>query len=143
MKRRNFFRSIALGGMSAALTPIVKAAPTLHTAKEKPATNIKDALAIPRNANSMPGKYPGKVVKATHPGCIVGTEWQDENGSYINAEGKFYGEDRIEKEHVARHLCFGLYLSAIARQGGVEYYRRYDRLLRRRTVGQSAIHLPL
>ena len=71
MKRRNFFRSLALGGASVAFSPIVKAAPSAQAVKEKPATNIKDALAIPRNENSMPGKYPGKVVKATHPGCIV------------------------------------------------------------------------
>ena len=198
MKRRNFFRSLALGGASVAFSPIVKAAPSAQAVKEKPATNIKDALAIPRNENSMPGKYPGKVVKATHPGCIVdgqpseesayemlrncllnltgkenlkeawlqfvgpddviglkvnpiagkllstshaltqsiinqleeagisrkniviwdrreadlkesgftpenypdiriiGTEYTDENGSYINAEGKFYGEERID-----------------------------------------------
>ena len=30
---------------------------------------------------------------------IIGTEYTDENGSYINAEGKFYGEERIDKEH--------------------------------------------
>lgn len=70
MKRRNFFRSLALGGASVAFSPIVKAAPSVQAAKEKSATNIKDALSIPRNGNSMPGKYPGKVVKATHPGCI-------------------------------------------------------------------------
>lgn len=200
MQRRNFFRSIALGGVSAALSPIVKAAPLAHTAKEKPATNVKDALAIPRNQHSMPGCYPGKVARATDPGCIVdgqpseeitygmlkkcmqqltgqdnlreawlqfvtpddviglkvnpiagkllstshaltqsiinqleeagisrdhiiiwdrreadlkesgftpenypgiriiGTECQDENGSYINAEGCFYGEERIDKD---------------------------------------------
>ena len=33
-----------------------------------------------------------------YPGIrITGTEYQDENGSYINAEGKFYSEDRIDK----------------------------------------------
>ena len=200
MKRRNFFRSLALGGASVAFSPIVKAAPAVHADKEKSATNIKDALAIPRNEHSMPGKYPGKVTRTTHTGCIVdgqpsegityemlrnsmlnltgksnlkeawlqfvgpddviglkvnpiagkllstshaltqsiinqleeagiprkniiiwdrreadlkesgftpenypeikiiGTEYPDENGSYINAEGKFYGEERIDKE---------------------------------------------
>ena len=28
---------------------------------------------------------------------IIGTEYQDENGSYVNAEGKFYGEERVDK----------------------------------------------
>ena len=201
MQRRNFFRSIALGGVTAALSPIVKAAAPLIPAKEKPETNIKDALTIPRNDFSMPGKYPKKVIKANHPACIVdgkpspaaaydmlescmlmltkqsnveqawlqlvgkddiiglkvnpiggkllstshavtqaiirqlekagiprkqiiiwdrreedlkeagftaenypgieiiGTECRDENGSYVNAEGKFYGEERIDKNH--------------------------------------------
>ncbi|MCD8270784.1 MAG: DUF362 domain-containing protein [Parabacteroides sp.] len=201
MKRRNFFRSIALGGASIAFSPIVKAMPAVEADKAKPATNVQDALSIPRNEHSMPGKYPGKVAKVTHSGCIVdgqpseeitygmlkscmqnltgkenlkeawlqfvgpddviglkvnpiggkllstshaltqsiinqleeagisrdhiilwdrreedlresgftpenypgikiiGTECQDENGSYINAEGKFYGEERIDKNH--------------------------------------------
>lgn len=199
MQRRNFFKSIALGGVTAAFSPIVKAAAPEIPAPEKPETNIKDALAIPRTKNSMPGKYPGKVIKTFHPESIVdgkpsdavayemlktsmlrltgksnlkdawlefvtpediiglkvnpiagkllstshavtqaiirqleeagisrdrlviwdrreadlkesgfttdrypgiritGTEYQDENGSYINAEGKFYSEDRIDK----------------------------------------------
>lgn len=199
MQRRNFFRSIALGGVSVAISPIVKAAPPQQTAKEKPGTNIKEAIAIPRKECSMPGKYPGKVAKVNNPDCIVdgkpsepvayemvkscmlnltgkdslkeawlqlvgpddiiglkvnpiagkllstshavtqsivkqleesgiprknliiwdrreadlkesgftpenypdirilGTEFQDENGSYINKEGKFYGEERIDK----------------------------------------------
>lgn len=71
MKRRNFFRAIVAGGVGAAVTPIMKAAPLLTQAKEKPETNIDTAKAIPRTANSMPGKYPGKVVKVGHPGCIV------------------------------------------------------------------------
>lgn len=201
MQRRKFFRSLAVGGVTAALSPIVKAAAPLEPATEKPQTNIDEAIAIPRTAASMPGRYPGKVVKANHPGCIVdgqpsgeiayemlkeamlrlsgsdnlqeawlqlvgpedviglkvnpiagkllstshavtraiirqleeagiprdrlviwdrrevdlkesgfvaenypgirivGTEFQDENGSYINAEGKFYGEERIDKNH--------------------------------------------
>lgn len=201
MKRRNFFRSLALGGLSAAMAPVAKAVPSLTQTGEKPATNIKEAMAVPRKECSMPGRYPGKVAKASHPGCIIdgkpsagvayemlktcmlrlsgkenlkeawlqfvgpddviglkvnpiagkllstshaitqsivrqleeagisrknliiwdrrevdlkesgftadnypgirilGTEYQDENGSYINAEGKFYGEERIDKTH--------------------------------------------
>lgn len=201
MQRRNFFRSIALGGVTAALSPIVKAAAPLVPAKEKPETNIEEALAVPRTDSSMPGKYPKYVVKANHPAAVVdgkpsekaayemlescmlmltkqgslkqawlkfvgpediiglkvnpiggkllstshavtraiirqleeagiprkqiviwdrreedlkeagftaenypdieiiGTEYRDENGSYVNAEGKFYGEERIDKNH--------------------------------------------
>lgn len=196
MKRRNFFRSLALGGAGMVFSPVAKAMPV---PKEKPATNLKDALAIARTPQSMPGKYPGKVVKVQNPKCVVdgrpdeqaayemlkramleltgaedlkaawlqfvgpddiiglkvnpiagkllstshaltrsvvrqleeagisrkqlviwdrrevdlresgftaerypgirilGTEYQDEQGSYVNAVGKFYGEERIDK----------------------------------------------
>ncbi|MDH6358057.1 DUF362 domain-containing protein [Parabacteroides sp. PF5-9] len=73
MKRRNFFRSIAASGVGAVLSPVVKAAPapTVTQTRKKPETNIATAKAIPRTINSMPGKYPGKVVKVTNPDCIV------------------------------------------------------------------------
>lgn len=204
MKRRNFFRSIALGGVGAALTPVAKAASSLASEKMKPQTNVKQALAIPRNEYSMPGKYPGKVVKMNSAHCvmdgkpseavayemlksgmlyltgesdlkaawlrfvgpedviglkvnpiagkllstshavtqsvikqleeagiprknliiwdrrevdlkesgfteenypgirILGTEYQDENGSYIDADGKYYGENRIDRSQYFR-----------------------------------------
>ncbi len=35
----------------------------------KPKTNIEDALKYARNENSMPGKYPGKVVQVNHENC--------------------------------------------------------------------------
>lgn len=184
-----------------AFSPIAKATDQLKPAAAKPDTNLKDAIAIPRTAHSMPGQYPGKVVKANHPACITdgkpsdaaayemlktamlhltgkdtlkeawlglvgpedviglkvnpiagkllstshavtqaivrqleeagisrsklviwdrrgadlkesgftaanypdiriaATECQDENGSYINPEGKFYSEERIDKNH--------------------------------------------
>ncbi len=73
MQRRKFFRSLAAGGAGAILSPVIKAAPAPLVSQEKvkPVTNIADAKAIPRNKNSMPGKYPGKVVKVVHPGSIV------------------------------------------------------------------------
>ncbi|NDV95549.1 DUF362 domain-containing protein [Dysgonomonas sp. 521] len=71
MERRKFFKSLFLGGLGATVSPILKAAPSLVTEDIKPETNIKDALAIPRNASSMPGKYPGKVVRVNHSSVIV------------------------------------------------------------------------
>jgi len=73
MQRRKFFRSLAVGGAGVALSPIIKAAPapSLTQNKEKPSTNIADAVAIPRNQHSMPGKYPGKVIKTEHSNCII------------------------------------------------------------------------
>lgn len=75
--RRNFFRIAAVGSLGAAIMPPVliqnlqaqeKATP------EKPATNIADALKYPRTEASMPGKYPGRVVRVNHPGSSVDKE---------------------------------------------------------------------
>lgn len=73
MKRRNFFRTLVASGVGAAAAPVIKASehPLLTQAPEKPETNIATAKAIPRTSQSMPGKYPGKVVKVDHPGCVV------------------------------------------------------------------------
>ena len=37
----------------------------------KPATNIADALKYERTENSMPGKFPGKVVQINHTKCVI------------------------------------------------------------------------
>jgi hypothetical protein len=73
MKRRNFFRSVLATGIGATLSPIIKAAPAPVTTQQsvKPATNAAEIKAIPRTANSLPGRYPGKVVQANHAQCIV------------------------------------------------------------------------
>ena len=73
MKRRTFFKTVAAGGLSTVLTPVIKATPpeTLKIAQDKPATNIADAMAIPRNKMSMPGIFPGSVVRVNHPACVV------------------------------------------------------------------------
>lgn len=73
MKRRDFFRFVSLTGAGLALSPVVKAAEMspLFGADDKPATNISDAIAIPRVKGSMPGLYPGKVVRATNPNSVI------------------------------------------------------------------------
>lgn len=73
MKRRNFFRTLLASGVGAAAAPVAKASehPLFSPNKEKPETNIATARNIPRTSQSMPGRYPGKVVKADHANCIV------------------------------------------------------------------------
>lgn len=53
-----------MGGAGIAISPMVKAAERipLFMADDKPATNIAEAIAIPRTKYSMPGLYPGRVV---------------------------------------------------------------------------------
>lgn len=68
--RRRFFRMAALGGISAAVLPPWMGHSRTPEENEKPATNIRDTEKYPRNAASMPGKYPGKVVKVIHPEAV-------------------------------------------------------------------------
>lgn len=73
MKRRTFFRSMVATGVGATLSPVLKAAPApmAFSQNTKPETNAAEIKAIPRTEYSMPGKYPGKVVKVNHKNCIV------------------------------------------------------------------------
>lgn len=66
LRRREFVRLIAAGGISAVAGPLL-AHPLLTrqaAALPKPATNILEAGKIPRSEKSLPGKFPGKVAKA-------------------------------------------------------------------------------
>ena len=83
MRRRNFFRKVIVGGTSLMVVPVVRAfpavlipetniaTPSAITMQGKPETNIATARAIPRTADSMPGKYPGKVVTVRHSDCVA------------------------------------------------------------------------
>ncbi len=68
VNRRNFLRLAGAGAAAAAVSPVLKAAaPPLagdRQQSDKPETNIKDALKVPRSAKSLPGLYPGAVVIA-------------------------------------------------------------------------------
>ena len=80
MKRRSFFKKVAAGGLATAFAPVLKAAPedTPAFPQAQPKTNIAVAMAIPRNERSMPGIYPGSVVRVNHPTCIVDGKPSDE-----------------------------------------------------------------
>lgn len=75
--RRNFFRLAAAGSLGAAIMPpslIQNLQAQEKATPEKPSTNIADAMKYPRTETSMPGKYPGKVVRVNHPGSSVDKE---------------------------------------------------------------------
>ena len=67
--RRKFFRYSAMSVAGLALAPRLSSQEKVAEEKPKPAvrpeikTNIDEVRSIPRVANSMPGKYPGRVVK--------------------------------------------------------------------------------
>ena len=67
--RRKFFRYSAMSVAGLALAPRLSSQEKVAEEKPKPTvrpeikTNIDEVRSIPRVANSMPGKYPGRVLK--------------------------------------------------------------------------------
>ena len=73
LNRREFGR--LLGGAAAAAGGLVLGVPTDGEEKEEPAeveTNIADFMKVPRTAHSLPGPFPGRVVKVTDPRSLAG-----------------------------------------------------------------------
>ena len=80
MERRFFLKTALVGGASVLTAPVIGEIPAIgevsaaHLSAQpvaKPETNIATAMAIPRTANSMPGKYPGKVVSSNRDDCVI------------------------------------------------------------------------
>lgn len=71
--RRRFLKTAGIGGAAAVLLPHLPGIPaaSMAASDDKPATNIADALKIPRTELSMPGRYPGKVADVTDMSCVV------------------------------------------------------------------------
>jgi uncharacterized protein (DUF362 family) len=70
--RRGFLKSVGIGAAAAAMLPHVGF--SQHGKDDtttKPATNIEDALKVPRSELSMPGRYPGTVVETVDASCLV------------------------------------------------------------------------
>lgn len=101
MKRRDFFKIVSMGGVSLALNPVIKATEIkpLFNLDEGPETNITDAIKVPRTKNSMPGLYPGKVVKVTDPDSVTEGKPSEEAAYNMlkNAMLTLTGEKSIKK----------------------------------------------
>lgn len=79
--RREFVKGVAVG--AAAASGIVLGVPTFG--QEKPPeieTNIGDFLKVPKTAHSLPGPFPGRVVKVTDPRAV----------SDVKVDGKIVAE---------------------------------------------------
>ncbi len=65
VNRRNFLRLAGAGAAAVAAAPVASAigsaAVEIPAQQAKPATNINDALKVPRTERSMPGLFPGRV----------------------------------------------------------------------------------
>jgi uncharacterized protein (DUF362 family) len=85
LKRRNFLKAVATTAVAATVTPVAASSLTgADSNGQQPEikTNGKDALNFPRNGNSMPGRYPGRVVHI-----------HDEN----SAENEKFNQEVIDK----------------------------------------------
>lgn len=96
--RRRFFKVLGTGGLVVASAPLA-AAPDYNPQDEKPLTNIKDADKVPRNENSMPGKYPGRVVQVDNPDSVVDNKIIDSEAYKMLEKGMLTlsGEKKIKK----------------------------------------------
>ena len=97
--RRRFFKVLGTGSLVVAGAPLAASPENALMQQQKPETNITDAAEVPRNKNSMPGKYPGKVSRVTHSGAIVDNEIVEEK-AYMMIEKAMInltGEKKLKK----------------------------------------------
>ncbi|MEA1885713.1 MAG: DUF362 domain-containing protein [Bacteroidota bacterium] len=118
--RRRFFKVLGTGSLVVAGAPVAAApANILGQQQEKPETNIADAAKVPRNENSLPGKYPGKVSRVNHPGAIVDNEIVEDQ-AYIMLEKamlQLTGEKKLNKawkQFVSPGETIGLKVNPVA-----------------------------
>ena len=71
LNRRKFFTIIGAGGAALAVSPVSGMTKGISQTSTKPATNISDAGKHPRKPDSMPGKFPGKVVVVKNMNSVV------------------------------------------------------------------------
>src|SRR5512133_898908 len=88
VNRRNFLKLAGAGAAAMAAAPVAQAAQSAFAQttvpgppqsdlmqttqpQAKPATNIADALKVPRNGNSMPGLFPGRVTVVKNTKSVV------------------------------------------------------------------------
>ncbi len=70
--RRDFVKLSSLTGAGLLVSPYLIGSSSLSAQdKPKPGTNIADALKHARTEHSMPGKYPGKVIRVDHANSVV------------------------------------------------------------------------
>ncbi len=119
--RRNFFKLAALGGAGIMSPMLLRSslAGNMAPDNEPTKTNIADALKYPRNENSMPGKYPGKVVKIDNPESVKDNTPQEEEAYKMLEKGILHltGEKKLKKawrQFVGKDEIIGLKVNPVA-----------------------------
>ncbi len=118
--RRRFFKVLGTGSLVVAGAPAA-AAPGVRAVQDnkKPDTNIADASEVPRNKNSMPGKYPGKVSRVISTSAIKDNQIIEDQ-AYLMIEKAMLdltGERRLKKawrKFVAPGEKIGLKVNPVA-----------------------------
>ena len=97
--RRRFFKVLGTGSLVVASAPIAASPVLIAPQDEKPVTNISDAANTPRNENSMPGKYPGKIVQVDNPDSVVDDSIVDVEAYKMVEKGMLAltGEKKLKK----------------------------------------------
>lgn len=68
--RRSYLKILGTGSIGAFMFPNLAKDAIAQDKVEKPKTNIDEALKFPRTNQSMPGKFPGKVVKVLNKNSV-------------------------------------------------------------------------
>jgi uncharacterized protein (DUF362 family) len=99
LSRRSFFRLLSVGGAGSVLMAGMPEKVMASAENQKPETNIQKALQYPRNKNSMPGKYPARVVKVFHPNSVVDNQPVETEAYRMIADGilRLTGEKKLRK----------------------------------------------
>ena len=97
--RRSFFRLLSAGGAGSVLMAGMPKSVMALAENETPDTNIVKALQHPRNKNSMPGKYPARVVKVVHQNSVVDNQPVESEAYRMIADGmlRLTGEKKLKK----------------------------------------------
>ena len=101
MERRDFFKVVSMTGAAMAINPVLKAAEgsPLLFGQDAIETNIADAVKIPRVKDSMPGLYPGRVIKVVNENSVVDGKPQEEAAYRMLSEAMLLltGEKKLKK----------------------------------------------
>lgn len=82
INRRKFITILGAGGAALASGPILATGSKVLPVQTKPATNIKDASKVQRIPDSIPGKFPGRVVLVKNRNSVI-NDIPDETAAYL------------------------------------------------------------
>ncbi|MEZ5010489.1 MAG: hypothetical protein R2744_02080 [Bacteroidales bacterium] len=97
--RRKFFKVAGAGSLALAGSKMAIASDSFQEKPQKPATNIADAAKVARTKASMPGLFPGRVIKIESEKAIVDNSIVEEQAYEMLKKGmlELTGEKKLAK----------------------------------------------